>query len=178
MSTLQGHTILLRALEPDDVDFLFSVENNEAFWEISYTQLPYSKYILKKYIDNAHQDIYEAKQYRFVIHHIKENTPVGIIDLFDFAPQHKRAGIGIIILPQYQGKGIGTEALQIIKKYAFNHLKIHQLFAEIECNNSHSITIFEKEGFRRTGVKKEWILSEKSPKDVGFYQFIFNENHT
>ncbi|MBS9766167.1 MAG: GNAT family N-acetyltransferase [Flavobacteriaceae bacterium] len=169
---LQGKTILLRALEPSDIDFLFSVENNEDFWEISDTQQPYSKHILKNYIENAHQDIYEAKQYRFVIQHIEDNCPVGIIDLFDFVPQHQRAGIGIMVLPKYQGVGIGFEALQIIKKYAFHYLKIHQLFAEIECDNANSISVFEKVGFQKTGTKKEWILSDKGFKDVGVYQLI------
>ncbi len=173
MNILEGNKMMLRALELEDLDFLFSVENNEAFWEVSYTQLPYSKHILKKYIENAHQDIYEAKQYRFVIEHIKDKKPVGIIDLFDFLPQHQRAGIGIMILPQYQGKGIGTEALKMIKKYAFHYLNIHQLFAEIECDNLSSIAIFEKEGFQQTGIKKEWIFSKGSFKDVYFYQLIF-----
>ncbi len=170
MNLLQGNTVLIRALEPSDLDFLFSVENNEDFWEISYTQLPYSKHILSKYIQNAHQDIYEAKQYRFVIHHIENDCPVGIVDLFDFVPQHQRAGIGIMVLPQYQRQGIGLETLQIIKKYAFHHLHIHQLFAEIECDNSNSISIFEKVGFEKTGTKKEWIFSNGAFKDVHFYQ--------
>jgi len=96
MATLLGKNINLRPLEPEDIDFLFSTENDESFWEISSTQTPYSKYILQKYIENSHQDIYEAKQYRFVICDIK-NIPVGMIDLFDFNPQHQRVGIGLLV---------------------------------------------------------------------------------
>ena len=50
MANLLGKNINLRALEPEDLDFLFSTENNESFWEISSTQVPFSKYILQKYI--------------------------------------------------------------------------------------------------------------------------------
>ena len=47
MATLLGKNINLRALEPEDLDFLFSTENNESFWEVSNTQAPFSKYILQ-----------------------------------------------------------------------------------------------------------------------------------
>lgn len=59
--------IKLRALEPEDIDFLYQLENEEALWEVSDTQLPFAKHLLQDYIRNAQQDIYEAKQYRYVI---------------------------------------------------------------------------------------------------------------
>ena len=65
--TLKGQNIHLRALEPEDLDFLYEIENNESIWEVSNTQTPYSKWVLKQYLENAHQDIYEAKQLRLVI---------------------------------------------------------------------------------------------------------------
>ena len=58
MITLKGQHIFLRALEPEDLDFLFSVENDEAFWEVSNTQAPFSKYILEQYLLNSFKDIY------------------------------------------------------------------------------------------------------------------------
>ena len=64
MQTLQGKHISLRALEPEDLEFLFQIENNESFWEVSHTQTPFSKFLLKQYLENAHLDIYEAKQLR------------------------------------------------------------------------------------------------------------------
>ena len=41
MKTLQGNTITLRALEPEDLEFLFETENDESFWEVSHTQAPF-----------------------------------------------------------------------------------------------------------------------------------------
>ena len=43
--------IVLRALEPDDVELLYNWENNRDIWKISNTQAPFSKYILQKYIE-------------------------------------------------------------------------------------------------------------------------------
>lgn len=171
MATLLGKHISLRALEPNDLDFLFSIENDESFWEISGTQLPFSKHILENYIENAHQDIYEAKQYRFVICDTI-NKPVGMIDLFEFEPQHSRVGVGLLILPTYQNKGYASEALELIIDYVFTRLNAHQLFANITPDNSKSIALFEKYNFKMAGIKKDWIYYNNSYKDEILYQLI------
>lgn len=171
MATLVGKHISLRALEPEDIDFLFTAENNESFWEVSSTQIPFSKHILKNYIENAHQDIYEAKQYRFVICDI-ENTPVGMIDLFEFDPQHNRVGVGILILPTYQENGYASEALKLIIDYTFTHLNTHQIFANITSDNGKSIALFEKFKFKKSGTKKDWIFTNNTYKDEFLYQLI------
>lgn len=91
MQTLKGPLLKLRTLEPEDLEFLYQIENDESFWEISHTQKPFSKYILKKYIENGHLDIFEAKQLRLIIEEKSTKKQIGMIDLFDFNPQHKRA---------------------------------------------------------------------------------------
>lgn len=171
MAVLLGKNISLRALEPEDLDFLFSSENDESFWEISSTQTPYSKYILKNYIENSHQDIYEAKQYRFVICNT-QNIAIGMIDLFEFNPQHSRVGIGILLIPAYQGFGYASEALELLIAYTFSHLNVHQVFANITSDNYKSIALFEKFKFQKAGVKKDWIFSKNEFKDEILYQLI------
>ena len=104
MEYLKGKNSNLRALEPEDLEFLYTIENNESFWEISHTQTPFSKYLLKQYLENTHLDIFEAKQVRLLIEEKTTKTQIGLIDLFDFNPQHKRAGIGILIHPDFQKK--------------------------------------------------------------------------
>lgn len=173
MSTLHGKHINLRALEPDDLNFLFNAENDESFWEVSGTQTPFSKHLLQKYIENSHQDIYEAKQYRFVICNTQD-IPVGMIDLFDFNPQHKRVGVGILILKKYQNNSYGTEALELLIDYVFTFLGIHQIYANITTDNINSIHLFEKFNFTKVGVKKDWIYSSNKYKDECLFQLIKN----
>lgn len=173
MHILANHIIKLRALEPEDIDFLFDTENDSAFWEISGTQTPFSRHILERYITNAHQDIYEAKQLRLVIEDATNNkTIIGMIDLFDFDPQHQRAGVGILILKAYQQKGLATEALNIFINYAFEILRLHQVYANITEDNQRSISLFEKLHFEKIGTKKDWIKTENTFKNVLLYQLI------
>lgn len=172
MQVLTGSKIHLRALESEDLDFLFTVENDISFWEISSTQTPFSRQILQQYLENAHLDIYEAKQLRLIIADNKTNKSLGIIDLFDFNPQHKRAGVGILIIKDEQQKGYASEALNLLISYSFNQLNLHQLFANITIDNKNSIQLFKKQDFIQIGIKKEWIYSQGKFKDEVLLQLL------
>ncbi|WP_152287598.1 GNAT family N-acetyltransferase [Flavicella marina] len=172
MELLKGKKINLRPLEPEDLEFLYNAENDGNYWKVSGTQTPFSKYLLKNYIENSHQDIYEAKQLRLIIETSDSRTPVGMIDLFDFEPQHKRAGIGLLILSEYQNQGFASESISMLVSYAHHYLGLHQVFANIGLDNQTSIHLFEKHNFTKTGIKKDWILYNGSYFDEAVYQRI------
>jgi diamine N-acetyltransferase len=173
MQTLQGQNIFLRALEPEDLEFVYAVENDENIWEVSNTQTPYSKFLIRQYLKNAQQDIYEAKQIRLAICKIDTAKAIGLIDLFDFDARNKRAGIGIII--QYdtdRNQGLGKEALDLLVNYAFQKLQLHQVYANIGANNEASLKLFTTFGFQEIGVKKEWNLLNGKYHDELIFQLI------
>lgn len=173
MITLKGETIYLRALEPEDLEFLHSVENDENVWEVSNTQTPYSKFLIRRYLENVQQDIYEAKQLRLAICLDKTFRAVGLIDLFDYDPRNRRAGVGIMIKSTGdRGKGIGSESLELLIRYSFHHLNLHQLYANIDTNNEASIALFTKFGFNKIGTKKDWNLIGGKFKDESLFQLI------
>ena len=97
MNTLKGNTIYLRALEPNDLEFVYAMENDQSIWEVSNTQTPYSRFLVKQYLENAHQDIYATKQVNLEICRGPDFLAVGLIDLFEFDNKNNRAGIGIVI---------------------------------------------------------------------------------
>ena len=154
MKILQGKKILLRALEPTDLDFLYQIENNESVWEVSNTTTPYSRFILNQYLKNSHKDIYEIKQLRLVICKSEDYKAIGCIDLFDFEPKHRRVGVGVLISSDKEKqKGYASEALELLCNYAFAHLNVHQVYANITEDNIASIQLFEKYGFKKSGSK-------------------------
>lgn len=175
MITLQGNTIYLRALEPEDLEFVHSVENDESIWEVSNTQTPYSKFLVRQYLENAHQDIYQARQLRLAVCRNATFKAVGLIDLFEYDPKNQRAGIGIMIKSEeHRNHGFGSEALELLIKYAFNHLNLHQLFANIDTNNEASLNLFTKFGFQKIGIKQDWNLVRGVYKDEAMFQLINN----
>ncbi|HBI01571.1 MAG TPA: GNAT family N-acetyltransferase [Flavobacterium sp.] len=176
MSTLQGKQVYLRALEPEDLEFIYRLENDTSVWEVSQTQTPYSMFLIKSYLENAHKDIYEAKQLRLAICKNETFEAIGLIDLFDFDPKNSRAGIGIVIQnPEDRSLGFGKEALELLIAYAKNYLHIHQLFANISVTNLASKTLFTSFGFELIGIKKDWIFSDGNYSDEAFYQLIIKK---
>lgn len=169
---LTGTKIKLRALEPEDLEFLYQIENDINLWEVSHTQTPYSKYILKNYLENSHRDIYEVKQLRLAISNF-DNALVGLIDLFDFDPKNQRVGLGIVIAAsENRLKGYATEAVELVCQYAFAQLQMHQVYANIGAENTKSIHLFEKLGFEKSGTKKEWNFSNGKFQDELLYQYF------
>lgn len=163
MESLKGQNIYLRALEPEDLEFIYRIENNQNLWQVSNTQTPYSKYLIKQYLENAQQDIYEAKQLRLTICLNNEFNAIGLIDLFDFDPKNKRAGIGIVIEKESnRNNGYGQQALKLIINFAFNDLHLHQLFANIHDKNKSSLQLFHTFGFIEIGLKKDWNFHHNS----------------
>jgi diamine N-acetyltransferase len=173
MITLKGANIYLRALEPEDLEFVYAIENNESVWEVSNTQTPYSRFLIKQYLENAHQDIYEAKQLRLAICLNDSQKAIGLIDLFDFDPKNSRAGVGLVIADlESRNKGIGSEALELVINYSFQQLQLHQLYANIGSDNEISLQLFTKFGFQKIGIKKDWNRVQNCFKDELLFQLI------
>ena len=171
--TLHGNTIYLRALEPEDLEFVYVIENDENIWEVSNTITPYSKFLIRQYLENAHQDIYEAKQLRLVICKKGNSEAIGLIDLFDFDAKNKRAGVGIIIQNDVdRNNGFGKQALGLVINYAFEQLQLHQLYANIGTENKASESLFTTFGFEKIGVKKDWNFINNAFHDEAVYQLI------
>lgn len=170
--TLHGESVLLRALEPEDLDFLYTIENDEAIWHVSHTQTPFSRYVLRQYLENAHQDIYQARQLRLVIAKAGSGQVAGFIDLFDFDPQHRRAGVGVAVASDQRQHGLASEALELLIRYAFSQLQLHQLYCNITPDNAPSVALFTKFGFVKSGTKKDWNVIDGRFADEDFYQLI------
>ncbi|MCK0125518.1 GNAT family N-acetyltransferase [Gelidibacter sp. F2691] len=174
METLKGQHIYLRALEPEDLNYIHAIENDEHLWELSNTQTPYSRYVLKQYLENSHRDIYEVKQLRLVISNYQHQA-IGLIDLFDFDFKNSHAGVGILIQEtQNRQQGYGKEALQLLINYSFNQLNLHQLYCNITEGNQASLNLFLNQGFEIVGVKKDWLFTNNIYKNEYLLQLINN----
>lgn len=158
MGLKQG-SICLRAPEPDDVDFLFRLENDRKLWHVSNTQVPYSRFDLEQYLfSTAKAEPFVAKQVRFMIDLVQENKTIliGTIDLFEIDATHRRACVGIVILTDFREKLYASQALKLCADYAFNELNLHQLYCNIDEDNTASLALFRKHGFGVVGLKKDW----------------------
>lgn len=154
---LIGERVRLRALEPEDLEPLYLWENDSALWERGNTLAPFSRYILREYIASGGGDLYESRQLRLMVEERETGLPVGLIDLFDFEPRHSRAECGILIDRRWQGRGLATDALRALVRYASGFLRLHQLYAYIPLSNVPCRRLFARCGFEEAGILRDWI---------------------
>ncbi|MDR0789868.1 MAG: GNAT family N-acetyltransferase [Bacteroidales bacterium] len=163
----------LRAIEFNDIDLIFKWENDESMWDVTETQRPFSHQAIKSYVETAqNEDIYTAKQLRLMIESKTEKQTIGCVDLFDFEPQNLRAGVGILIDKAFRNNGYAARAMELLKKYAFDVINIHNLYAFVPQDNEASLRLFEKAGFNKTATLQDWILRQQNYKDVIVYQCL------
>ncbi len=172
---LENKNLRLRAIEPEDMELLYRWENDTSLWLHGASITPFSRYIIKQYLIDAGQDLFERKQLRLMIDATESQKTVGTIDLYDFEPFHRRAGVGILIDTAYRHQGFGHEALRLLENYCFTFLKLKQLYAVVSANNIKSIQLFEKTGYKRSGTLKAWLSTGDSFTDSIFLQRI-NDN--
>lgn len=158
---LSNPRVCLRALEPEDLGFLARLENDPTLWDAGDTRVPYSRYALQQYIERAAvEDLYSVRQTRFIIGAAPTGAQaLGVLDLFDLVPAHRRAAVGIALLPEARGQGMGKAALEILIAYARDILHLHQLHCAVAAGNMASLRLFRGAGFTEIGTRRQWLLT-------------------
>ncbi len=152
--------IKLRALEPEDLEWLYQVENDSKMWDIGPTNVPYSRFLLHEYIATSKADIYTDGQVRLVIENGVGDT-IGLVDITNFDSKNRHAEVGIIICSNYRRKHYALITLNYLAKYALNVLHLHQLYAVIDSDNQASCKLFQKAGFQFQSDLKDWLYDGK-----------------
>lgn len=167
--------IKLRALEPEDLDFFYNIENNPELWDISDFTTPYSRYALHHFIAHSTCNIYKDGQVRWVVENEKGDR-VGLIDLSNFDPHNSSAELGIVIAREHRGHKYALAAMRQLIVYATDVLHLHQLYALILCDNEISIAMHQQAGFSTSGLLKGWFRTSRGYSDAYIMQLVLNAN--
>lgn len=165
----------IRAIEPEDLELLYTIENDTSLWWLSSQTAPLSRYHLRQYVASNEADIYKDGQVRYVIEIMSatgQPAPAGLIDLFNFSPQHRRAELGIVILREYCGRGIAQQAVSEIIKLSRQVLNLHQLYAVVPADNEASISMLRKAQFRQSAVLPDWLFYASEYHDACVMQLF------
>lgn len=168
--------MILTALEPEDLELLYTIENDPAMWAVSNINVPYSRFVLSNYLATQQNDIYADKQVRLVVRVGGKDAQraIGLADLFNFSPEHMRAEMGIAILRSEQGKGYGKETVRALLRYARETLHLHVVYAVVPVDNLPSIAALRACGMEQTGRFKDWIRTADGWKDAVQLQCVMD----
>lgn len=167
--------IHLRALEPEDLQLLYEIENDPELRATSTLGAPCSRYALKQYIAQA-GSIHETGQLRLIIEIQEPSSPptaAGTIDLTNYSPVDARAEVGITILKPFRGQGIALAALSALEAYTTLHLRVHSLYAIVSQANQPSHNLFVRAGFAPVATLPHWLYRSRGYQDATLLQKIF-----
>ncbi|MBM6993273.1 MAG: GNAT family N-acetyltransferase [Prevotella sp.] len=163
--------VKLRAIEPEDLEILYEIENNQDLWNVGVTNVPYSRYALHEYLANVSGDIYTDKQMRLIIESSLGEL-IGIVDLANFDPRHCRAEVGVVIQHRFRDQGYGRAAMLHLIRYAHEVIHLHQMYALIGKNNESCQKLFKEVGFQSVAELKEWLFDGEQYCDVVILQYF------
>ena len=154
---LETNRLLLRRLENSDVKEVFALRSNPSTMKFIPRPLVRSDEEALEHIAmiNAKIDNNEGINWAITI---KGNPRlIGIIGHYRIQPHNYRAEIGYMILPEYYGQGIVTEAIKEVVRFGFEEMNLHSIEAIIDPNNLASERVLQKNGF----VKEAHILENE-----------------
>ena len=163
--------VRLRAIEPEDLDLLYQIENDRRLWNVGITNVPYSRYTLHDYIATSADDIYADRQVRLIIENEQGET-VGMTDLMNFCPQHVRAELGIVLLDTKRRQGYASAAVKEVLDYAATILHLHQVYVVIAYDNHPALQLFKKNGFEGQCILRDWLYDGHQYVDAVVLQRI------
>jgi diamine N-acetyltransferase len=196
---LRGERVWLRGVEPGDLEFMFRWENDPEMWRYGDTEAPYSREVLRQFIENQRQyDIFTNEQMRFVICRREGSgggsdcgggalaeggsgdspahcgVPIGFIDLFDLDPADQSAGVGLVICDEAdRGKGYASEAVDLLVAYSERVLELRRLYCNIRPENFSCIRLFRGKQFVQLGKPEGQSSQNGAQKDEIILQRVF-----
>jgi [ribosomal protein S5]-alanine N-acetyltransferase len=154
---LETERLLLRQLDNNDVDEILALRGNPEIMKYIPRTLAKSKEDALEHITMINEKIENNTGINWGIT-IKGNPKIiGIIGHYRIQPENHRAEIGYMSFPEYNGKGIITEAIKVVVEYGFEQMNLHSIEAVIDPQNIASERVLQKNGF----VKEAHILENE-----------------
>ncbi len=163
----------IRPIEPEDLDFIYTMENSPELWECSDSDAPYSRHALREYLQNL-RPVAECGELRMVIETHIDATPLsaGLIELLNISPLNSRAEIGIAIHKDFRNQSLGSRALHLIENIAANRLRLHMLYAYVAESNQPAFHFFTQAGYKHTATLSDWHFKHGEYEDARLMQKI------
>lgn len=160
MNHLIDSEVYLRGFENDDEDFLVQLRRNANLFRYTcgntyFLTSDHSKKLLHDNLNTNQKSLY------LMIVLSDNDTPIGYLSLNDIDHTNKKAQwSGIVIDPQFSGKGYASMAAKLMVKYVFDELNINRVYGYWLEENIASLKMSEKVGFKKEGLLREHVFKE------------------
>ena len=144
---LESERLLLRQITPADVKEIFELRSDKDTMKYIPRPLCVTHEDALALIHMMQQKIETNEGINWAITLKNDDKLIGFIGHYRIQWEHFRSEIGYMVSPDYNGKGITTEAIKLLVDYGFNDMKMHSLEAVIDPENTASARVLVKNGF-------------------------------
>lgn len=173
---LCGEHIMLREYRAEDIGDIHKWANDAMTTRYLSTRywpartLVDSQEFLNQMLQSSHNG------YNFVIANIQDESYIGQLDMYRVDWRLRCGELGMVIGDaDNRGRGVGTEALQLMQRFAFLTLGLERLELEVHMENEAALHCYQKAGFFLEGVKRHAFFSEGKFCDVGVLSILAQE---
>lgn len=174
---LIGQQIRISSLTEQDMDFICKLECDADLWAFEETVETKEDDVKEKYRSHFPVEGETPYAYDFVIRRLNDSseTPIGIVQIWSYVDFRKSWELGYAVLPEYSGKGYGSEAVRLLLQYAFNELKAHKVVGMCNAENVRSIALMQHAGMTREAIFKEELWWQNKWTDQYFFSILDRE---
>ena len=172
---MEENHIRLRAVEPEDVDFMMECEEDRDSAKWSDYRAPLSRNQLLTYALTYDSDPFAAGQLRLIAVG-RSGERIGIADLYDISEKDSKAFAGVTIHPAWRGKGMSRPLIEAMHSIAFERLGLKTLAVKISTRNTGALTAFEKAGYHLTAFLPSWHRIGKDFHDFKLLTMTATDN--
>ncbi len=169
---LKTNRLVLRQILDSDAEPLFHFRSDPRVMQYFGRPLMQEIAEAEKLVSDIHAMFDRNDGVQWAICLLDDPAMIGTITIWKIDKAHHRAEIGYLLSPDWQGKGLMTEALQAMLAYAFGTLHLHSLEANVNPDNAASITLLERNGFVREAYFRENFYFEGKFEDSAIYSLI------
>lgn len=169
---LETERLFLRRVDSNDIKEIFALRSNPETMKYIPRPLVKTDEDALEHIAMIDSKIDSNEGINWAIT-LKDNPKlIGVIGHYRIKPENYRAELGYMLLPEYHGKGIVSEAVKEAVKYGFQVMKLNSLEAIIDPDNYASAKVLEKNGFVKEAHLKEYEFFEGRFLDTVIYSIL------
>jgi len=177
MILLEGENCYLRILTEDDADVFTEVlRANKFYWSVFEPRQEASFFTVVTQKEKIRESLYQMRdqrEYNFGIFDSRTSELIGHISLYSIKRLPFSSGfVGYSIDEQQTGKGIGTEAVSLVTKFAFEKVALHRIEAYVSPRNTGSIIVLERSGYLREGLLRQLLYINGVWEDHYMYAMV------
>ncbi|EIA08431.1 GNAT family N-acetyltransferase [Flavobacterium frigoris] len=169
---LETKRLLLRRVTATDVKEILELRSNAETMKYIPRPLLKTEEDALDHIANIDAKIETQEGINWAITLMDSPKLIGVIGHYRIRPEHYRAEVGYMLLPQFHGKGIIPEAIREVVKFGFEHMNLHSIEAIIEPANLASEKVLLKTGFTKEAHLKENEFFEGRFLDTIIYSLL------